>query len=141
MNTFGNIIRVVNKKRGQLFTTFFSFMVLFPAHIALAQVGTDPNGNGDSNGDGFNPLEVDSIYELIRMIFENIVIPIGGVIATLAIVYSGFLFVTAQGNQEQLTRARSAFFWSVVGAVVLLGSWAIAAGIEATLDQILANDD
>lgn len=86
-----------------------------------------------------NPLAdkgIDSLYVLIQQILENIVIPIGAVIAVFCIIYSGFLFVTAQGNTEKLTKARSAFFWAVVGGLILLGSWAIATGIENTINAI-----
>jgi hypothetical protein len=85
-----------------------------------------------------NPLiEIDSFPELIKEILEKIVVPIGAVIAALAIVYSGFLFVTAQGNAEKLSKARSAFVWAVIGGLILLGSWAISEGIQATLDPII----
>ncbi len=85
-----------------------------------------------------NPLiNIDSFPELIKEILEKIVVPIGAVIAALAIVYSGFLFVTAQGNTEKLTKARSAFVWAVIGGLILLGSWAISEGIQTTLEPII----
>lgn len=85
-----------------------------------------------------NPLTgIDTFPLLIQTILENIVVPIGGVIAVLFIIYSGFLFVTAQGNTEKLTKAKSAFLWAVVGGLILLGSWAIATGIENTMSAII----
>ncbi|MFP4022847.1 MAG: TrbC/VirB2 family protein [Candidatus Paceibacterota bacterium] len=85
-----------------------------------------------------NPLDgIDSFPDLISTILKDIVVPIGAVIAALAIVYSGFLFVTAQGNTEQLSKARSAFLWAVIGGLILIGSWAIAEAIQATLDPII----
>jgi len=45
------------------------------------------------------------------------------------IIWSGFLFVTARGSDEQLKKAKSTFQWTIIGAVVLLGSSAIAKAI------------
>ncbi|MGM0482455.1 MAG: hypothetical protein ACQEP6_01140 [Patescibacteria group bacterium] len=105
----------------------FLFFLISGAEAVLA--GTSPS---------LNPLSVESFPELIRIILQDIVIPVGGIVATFAIVYSGFLFVTAQGNPEKLTKARSAFIWAVIGGLIILGSWAIAQAIEATVDQITA---
>ncbi|GEM_PF-2499767 len=107
---------------------------------ATGETGDDYKevATGESGVPGLqNPLgDVESFPDLLEKILRGVVMPIGAVVATLAIIYSGFLFVTAQGNTEKLETARKAFFWSVVGALVLLGALAISAGIEATLQQI-----
>ncbi len=56
----------------------------------------------------------------------------------LMIVYTGFLFVTAQGNVTKITQAREALVWTVVGALVVLGAKAIALAIEATVEDLKA---
>ena len=64
------------------------------------------------------------------------VIKIGIPLIVLAIIYSGFLFVTAMGNPEKLTKAKDALLWSLVGAAVLLGAWAIAELIVTTIPKL-----
>ena len=54
----------------------------------------------------------------------------------LAIIYSGFLFVFARGNDEKLKTAKDALFYSIIGAAVLLGSWAIAEMIASTINTL-----
>jgi len=66
----------------------------------------------------------------------DFVIKIGSVIVILMLVYVGFLFVTAQGNDSKITTAREALLWTVVGALILLGAKAIALGIQATVDAL-----
>ena len=85
-----------------------------------------------------NPLgsSIDSIPELIEAIINNIVLPIGSVVVVFMIIFSGFLFVKARGNEQELTKAKTAFTWTVVGAVVLLGSWAISSAIFGTICEI-----
>ena len=129
----------LHKKLWQLISDFLAPLLVFGFLLFLVvPVVTFGSVEGGTVPNSLNPLRVGSFPELIELILTGVVMPIGGVVATLAIVYSGFLFVTAQGNPEKLTQARSAFFWAVVGGLILLGSWAIAAGIRATIDDIFA---
>jgi hypothetical protein len=66
----------------------------------------------------------------------DFVIKIGGVVVVLMLIYVGYLFVVAQGKEEKIREARSALLWTVIGALILLGSKAIAIGIEATVKAI-----
>ena len=84
-----------------------------------------------------NPLsdKIDSIPKLIAEILQ-IVLIVGVPIVALAIIYTGFLFVTAQGNPEKLKTAKSMLKGTLIGAVLLLGSWVIANAIGATIADI-----
>lgn len=106
----------------------------------LPDDGTGSNSCGGTGGIGIsNPLkDICTIPQFIKAIFERIVLPLGMSIAVLFIVYSGFLFVTAQGNETKLTKAKSAFFWAIIGTAVLFGSWAIATIISNTIDELTA---
>ncbi len=49
--------------------------------------------------------------------------PIAISIAVIMIIYAGFLFMTAGGNEDKISTARKALIWSLVGlAVILIGS-------------------
>jgi cytochrome bd-type quinol oxidase subunit 2 len=48
-----------------------------------------------------------------------------GIIAVIMIIYGGFLYVTAAGNQEKLEKAKKIIMYAVVGIVVILLSFAI----------------
>lgn len=78
----------------------------------------------------------DSILDLLRFIINDIILPLGVTIAVFFLIYSGFLFVTAQGSEQKLEKAKSTFLWTVVGSAVLLGAWTIAQAIAGTLCQI-----
>jgi len=77
-----------------------------------------------------------TIVSFLNFILEKIVLPIGAVIAVLFLVYAGFLFVTARGNETQLEHAKSTLLWTVIGIAILFGSMAIATGIQNTVCQI-----
>jgi Type IV secretion system pilin len=80
-----------------------------------------------------NPIpKVGSLPDLIKTILEG-VLKIGIPVIALAIIYSGFLFVFARGNPEKLTKAKDALLYTLIGAAILLGSWAIATMIQTTV--------
>lgn len=66
----------------------------------------------------------------------DVILVIGVPIVVLAIIYSGFLFVSAQGNAEKLKTAKKAILYSVIGAVLLLGAFVIANAIGDTVNDI-----
>ena len=109
------------------------YSVLLPA---LAFAVDAPCLPGD--GKVCNPLQsagINSIPQLIQTFLVG-VLKIGIPIVALAIIYSGYLFVFAQGKEEKLTEAKNALLYSVIGAAVLLGSWAIAEMITATVTSL-----
>ncbi len=79
-----------------------------------------------------NPITYGSFMEFVKAILE-VVLKIGIPVAAMFIIYSGFLFVKAQGNPEELKKAKSAFTYAVIGTAILLGSWLLATGIESTI--------
>lgn len=82
-----------------------------------------------------NPLQSPTLGDFIKAV-ANIVMQIGGIVAVVFIIWSGFLFVTARGNEEQLKKARSVFFWSVIGAVILLGAYVIAVALVTFVNSL-----
>lgn len=57
-------------------------------------------------------------------------------IISLFLVFSGFLFLTAQGNEQKLKTAKTNFLYVVIGALLILGAWIIATLIAGTVSQI-----
>lgn len=85
-----------------------------------------------------NPLENSGIEDIPSFLVAiiTIVLYIGVPIITLAIIYSGFLFVQAQGNAEKITKAKQAFIYTLIGAAILLGSFVITKAIQGTVGDI-----
>lgn len=83
-----------------------------------------------------NPLgDTKDLSTLLTKILAGVV-QIGGVVVTLMLVYCGFLFVVAQGNEEKIREARTALLWTVIGALVLLGAAALQAVIASTVTSL-----
>lgn len=79
-----------------------------------------------------SPIASKSVAEVLTKFFE-ILVQIGAVAVTLAIVYAGFLFVVARGNPEQLSKAKTTLYWTIIGAMILLGAQVIASVIQNSI--------
>lgn len=85
-----------------------------------------------------NPLnsQFSTIPNFISGVLKVLVI-IALPIITLFIVYSGFKFVSAQGNSEKLGEAKRNFQYVILGAILILGAWLIATLIGGTVTQVV----
>lgn len=77
-----------------------------------------------------------TITDLLRIVIDRILIPVGGVVAVIMIMYSGFLFVIARGNSTKIDEAKRAITWAVIGAMILLGAWVLSTAIQNTVNSL-----
>ncbi len=82
-----------------------------------------------------NPLKATSIEALLGDILK-LVSRLGAIIAVLYFIYGGFLYVTAQGEEDKISKAHSTLKWAAVGTAVLLSAEIIARIIEATVKSV-----
>ncbi len=79
----------------------------------------------------------DSLFDLLKAIINNILIPIGAVLAVLGFIYAGFKYVLARGNENKLKEAHNTLLYVAVGSVVLLGAWTISQVIQNTINKLM----
>ncbi len=112
----------------------------------FACVATGGGGGGSLSGGGGgntltvnekikNPIKVNTFSAFVELVISSAVTILMPFVV-LAFVYSGFLFVLAQGNQEKLKEAKEAIKWSIVGAFILLGAHGFAKIIGSTVSTI-----
>jgi len=82
-----------------------------------------------------NPLGNITLYDFLLKILNSLIYILFPVIIIM-MVYTGFLFVAAQGNETKLQEAKRALVWTVIGALIVLGSKALALAIKATINSI-----
>lgn len=131
----------MNIKQLSTVLALLSIFFIMGTNIVLALHGgggsTGGTGGGGSTGvsvDIPNPFSGgDSLFALMKTIIDKVILPIGGVLAVLAFIYSGFLYVMAQGNESKIKEAHQALLWTSIGTAVLLGSWVLASVVCNTI--------
>ena len=79
-----------------------------------------------------NPLKANSIQDVIFLAVD-IAMYLGMAFAILSIIFVGFKFVAAQGNEEKLKEAKSWLLWIVIGLAVLISARVMVDIIRNTL--------
>lgn len=90
--------------------------------------GTGGAASTCAPGQFCNPLTSQSFEALVQSL-ANWVAAIALPIVAIFIIYSGFLFVTAGGNQSKIDAAKTTFYWTVIGTAIVVGAWALATAI------------
>lgn len=112
--------------RGTIIAASIGFVYVMAASTVSAQ--------NDTLGNPLNP-SFSSIPNFIAGALR-VLVQLALPILTLMIVYSGFLFVFARGNQEKLSTAKTNFMYVLVGSTLILGAWVIATLISGTVNQL-----
>jgi len=68
-------------------------------------------------------------FRSLALTIVNFFLTFLGLIAVVMIIYGGFLYVTAAGNQEHIEKAKKIIIYAVVGILVILASYAIVSTI------------
>ncbi len=113
-------------------------VVVFVPKVMMALGGTPPPAGGGTRPPSTtlpNPVEADSLVEFLDKILD-IVTKVAAPIIVLAIIYSGFLFVKARGNEKELETAKTAFTWTIVGAAILIGARVLSAVVQGTINSL-----
>lgn len=124
----------------------FSSLLFIPSSafacdsLNLCPSGQNCNASGvcvTAGGGGLiNPLGSGTSLTQFVINVLHIVVRVGSIFIVLMIVYVGFLFVKARGAPGEITKAREALLWTIVGALILLGAEGIARGIQATVTAV-----
>jgi hypothetical protein len=109
------------------FIIVFAFMLFAPVIFASDVSVTIDNPLG-KNG----PQTVVGYINAVINILLKFAVPV----VTLAIIYTGFLFVEARGKPEKITTAKKALTYTLIGAALLLGALVVATAIKATVEAL-----
>jgi len=78
--------------------------------------------------------------DLIGIIFKAIqyILAFLGVVAVVIILYAGFMWMTAGGNDEKVGKAKKILIAGVIGMVIILLAYAIATFVIERLNEFSA---
>ena len=113
--------------------TIVSFgIILYPKKLfAQGGVQFDPKGNIKKATNLTDESPVDVTMNVIQWALGML-----GLIAVVMIIYGGFTWMTAAGNEERITKAKGVLKAAIIGLVVILLSWAIVYGVFSTSREV-----
>jgi hypothetical protein len=104
------------------------FLVLFLLLLILPQISLASCPTATQGGDGTefcNPLGATTDIPTLAGRIINAVLGIVGSIALVMFIYGGFVWMTAAGNQEAVTKGRNILIWATVGLIVIFSAYAL----------------
>lgn len=108
---------------------FSTFLVVTPEK-ASADLWEDQVGMSTSQGEvGYAYGERGGNAQDIRMVIANLIrVFLGfiGLIFLIMIIFAGFRWMTASGNQDQVTKARETLTRGIIGLLVIVAAYSIA---------------
>ncbi len=89
-----------------------------------------PDGPGGSTGFELkNPIDSEDFAAIVKKIAE-LIVKVALPILVVMIIWAGAQFVFAQGNEQKLKDAKTTLWYSLIGALLVVGAFAIATAIE-----------
>ena len=131
--TIACIYKNMFSKKISFFILLIIFAILFCFNLTLAADLGDAFLIGDehsfldeaADSAGYDTGDDVSVETTISTIIQTALTFLGVVFLILAI-YGGYLWMTARGNEEQLTRAKNTLTAAVVGLIIVIGAYAIS---------------
>ncbi len=82
------------------------------------------SGDAVPNNNIPNPLGTNSFAELFVRII-NWIVGIATTLAVLMVVVGGIQYMISGGNEDKIKSARKTIQWSLIGLMIVLGSWGL----------------
>lgn len=119
-----------------IITLFASCLALcWPANAVVAQskilenLGSAGEGMGAADDSGAPTKDLPTVIgSIIRVILTVL-----GVVLLVYIVYSGFLWMTAGGDVEQVKKAKNMLEQAIIGVAIILAAYAISEFVVSRL--------
>ncbi len=109
------------------FVLLFTLLLLPKFTLAAPNIGTDTAGK-IAAGAGYDKATDTTLSETIGR-YIRVMLSLVGTIFLALTVYAGFLWMTASGNEEQVTKATDIIKMATIGLIIALAAFSITAFI------------
>lgn len=82
-----------------------------------------------------NPIQADTLDGFLLQLLD-VVILIGAIVVVFFLILAGFKYVTARGDEKQISSAHQTLTWTIVGGAIVLGARVLASAIQATVNEL-----
>jgi uncharacterized membrane protein len=113
----------------------FSLMILAGGWTASAATANDNIRSQDSKFMELAGFAVDTTVGGIAGLLIKTVLSFLAIIFVVLLVYSGFQWMTAQGNEDKVTKAKETIVRAVIGLVIIIAAYSITAFVFSRLNE------
>ena len=127
------IMKMTYRKIRYIYWAVYGILMVAPSGLSFAT-----SGDGCGGTSLCNPLGGSGITDLPTFLQKilGIVIELGAIVVVFFIIYAGFKYVTAGGDEGKIAKAHQMLLWTVVGAAILLGAQVLATAISGTIKEL-----
>lgn len=113
----------------KIILVFLLLILLLPATTQAVDIGTGMAGS-IATGAGYEQADELSLSQQIGK-YIRVALSLSGTIFLVLTVYAGFLWMTASGNEEQVTKAKEIITRASLGLFITLAAFSITAFVLA----------
>lgn len=109
----------------QIFIVFCLVVILILPFLVFAQAPLDKLRDvAGEEGAGYADYQDDTFDNVIGAVI-NSVLGILGMIFLILMIYAGYNWMTASGEEEKITKAKSTIYRAIIGFIIVAGAFAI----------------
>lgn len=117
-------------KKFLIFIIIFTIIVLiYPNFSQAVKPAKDQFNSGlksTGEGAGYDPAKPKNIEIIAGLVIKGI-LALLGIIFTCLIIYGGYLWMTAHGEEQRVTKAQATIRSAIIGLIIVLAAYAITA--------------
>jgi hypothetical protein len=123
-------------KRTTIFIVFALSLIIFPALVATVHAQTPADlGIGAANNIGLPNTAndpKDAAVTIVRYLMTFL-----GIIAVIVILWGGFQWLTAGGNEDKVAGAKKTLIAGIIGLIIIIAAFAIVQLIVSTATNLI----
>lgn len=107
-----------------LIQTFFSKTRATQGILTIGMMMIAQTAFAAKNGQYNSPtssIELETILAALTSTIVRVAVPF----LVIAVVWIGFLFASARGNEEKLSEAKRALMWTIAGTAIIAGAYIV----------------
>jgi len=119
-------------------TAFGQVYLLSPLVAKAAEVPSGLEAGNEALGAAVEGSDIANAGSLQGLIANGINVLLGflGILFLILVLYAGFLYLTAQGSDEPVKKAKKLLTTSIIGLVIIIAAYAISGYVLGALISI-----
>ena len=108
----------------------FSFFIIAAPQVSNASLWDQQEFIDGGIADSFGETKDNPTDIRVRVVaIINVILTLLGIVTVVLIIFAGFKWMTAAGNEEQVSKAKKTLTSAVIGLIIILVAWSITSFI------------